>query len=154
THGSMLKLFVDMTSRYEKLSKTMFVFIILLFIMNILGKNIPNLMLSKLIGLHNFTKIIHQDMNLFKNNSNCMYTSCSSSLEDNFALVLNSTTLENAMRIRNVKNAYWDLSDNNTLNAAHVNINTTSCNFKIGFDFESSNQSVSSDNLGNITDGP
>ncbi|GBC00590.1 hypothetical protein RclHR1_03900007 [Rhizophagus clarus] len=89
-------------------------------------------------------------MDLFKNDSNCMYAACTSDLEDNFALVLNSTSLENSMRMNNVKNAYWNLSNNNTLDAIRIDVNTTSCEFNIGFDGDT----LSSSNLGNATDTP
>src|ERR1051325_588191 len=98
THGSVLKLFLDLPSRYRRLSGRMPVFIMLLFIMNILGKNIPNSLLAQVIGIHSFTKIAPNDITLFKNDSNCMYTSCASDLEENFALVLNSTRIEDIMR--------------------------------------------------------
>ncbi|CAG8626824.1 uncharacterized protein OCT59_009913 [Rhizophagus irregularis] len=151
THSSMFKLFIDLFSRYDKSSKGMLVFIMLLLIMNLLGKNIPNILVANVIGIHNFTKIVHHNMDLFKNDLNCTYVSCTSDLEDNnFALVLNSTTLENTMRTHNVKTAYWDLSNNNTLDAIRIRVNTTSCNFTIGDGIDS----VVSNNLGNVTDVP
>ena len=55
-------------------------------------------MFSQIVGIHNFTKITSHDIVLFKNDSNCIYTSCASDFEDNFALVLNSTTIEDNMR--------------------------------------------------------
>jgi len=153
THGSVFKLFLDLPSRYSRLSEKILVFIILLFIINLLGKNIPNVMLAQIIGIHSFTKIVSHDMVLFKNDSSCMYTSCTSDLEENFALVLNSTTIEDIMRTHSVKNAYWDSSNNNnTLYAVRAKINTTSCDFTMGFDDDL--DKTSSNNMGNETDRP
>lgn len=150
THSSILRLFIDLFPRYERSSMVMIVFIMLLLIMNLLGKNIPNLMVSQVIGIYNFTKIgAGHNMDLYKNDLNCTYVSCTSDLEDNFALVLNSTTLKNTMRTHNVKTAYWDLSNNNTLDAVRIRVNTTSCNFTIG-----DRDTLTSNNLGNATDTP
>src|ERR1044072_4503624 len=62
THGSVFKLFLDLFSRWGRLSENMLVFIILLLLMNILGKNVPNVMLAQIIGIHDFTKGASHDM--------------------------------------------------------------------------------------------
>lgn len=155
THASMLTLFSDLSFRYGRLSKNMLVFIILLFLMNLLGKNVPNVLLAQVIGIHNFTEVVSNDMVLFKNDSNCMYTSCTSDLEENFALVLNSTKIGDIMRTNRVKTAYWDSSNNNTLYAVRAKIDIMSCEFIIGPSGISTNeQNLSSNNLGNVTDTP
>ncbi|CAB4434833.1 unnamed protein product [Rhizophagus irregularis] len=151
THGNMFKLFTELIPRHKRLSMIMFGFIILLSIMVILGKNIPNVLLAQVIGLYNFTEISHINVNLFRNDSNCTYTSCLSDLdEDNFALVKNSTTLKNTLRMHNVKNTYLNLSVDNTLYAVRVKINTTSCGF--AFNDYNKSKSLSSQNMDNVTD--
>nr|CAG8476298.1 10022_t:CDS:1 [Entrophospora candida] len=145
THGSTLKLFMDFFFRYERLSKSIIVFTIPLLLATILGKNIPNIMLSGTIGLHDFTTIVPSNIVLFNNDSNCIYTSCTSDLTgENFALVVNSTTIQDTMRRNYVQNTYWGL--NNTLYAVRAKIDPGSCVLGIG------NGSVDSSNLGNETD--
>nr|CAG8530637.1 3592_t:CDS:1 [Entrophospora candida] len=149
THGSVLKLFMDLYLRYKRLSKGMIVFIFLLFLAIILGKNIPNIMLSGIIGLYDFTNIVSSNVTFFNNDSNCIYTSCTSDLtEEKFALVANSTTMQDIMRKNYVQNTYWGL--NNTLYAACAKVDARSCTLTIG-DLIGA---VSSDNLGNVTDRP
>ncbi|GBB98354.1 hypothetical protein RclHR1_03200004 [Rhizophagus clarus] len=151
THGSTYKFLADLFIRLKISSKRVIILVILIFMMNILGKSIPNVMVAQVIGIHNFTKIVHNNNgDLFKNDLNCEYMACSSDLENNFALVLNSTSLENNLRAYNVKNAYWNLSNNNILDAIRVDFNTTSCEFIMGI----GGDSLSSDSLGNATDTP
>ena len=92
-------------------------------------------------------------MVLFKNDSNCMYTSCAADFKENFALVLNSITIKRYYAYKQRKKCllgYWDSSyNNNTLYGVRVKIDTAHCDFTIGFDYE--NQ-LHSDRLGNATD--
>nr|CAG8640169.1 14610_t:CDS:1 [Entrophospora candida] len=149
THGYVLRLFMDFFLRYKRLSKGMIVFTIVLFLTTMLGKNIPNIMLSGIIELHNFTSIVPSNIILFNNDSNCIYKSCTSDLTgENFALVANSTTIQNIMYSDYVQNTYWGL--NNTLYAVRSKIDAGSCSLSIGDGVGV----ISSNNLGNETDTP
>ncbi|CAJ0840030.1 1406_t:CDS:2, partial [Entrophospora sp. SA101] len=67
---------------------------------------------------------------------------------ENFALVANSTTIQNIMRNDYVQNTYWGL--NNTLYAVRSKIDAGSCSLSIGDGVGV----ISSNNLGNETDTP
>ncbi|CAG8581973.1 15240_t:CDS:1 [Cetraspora pellucida] len=145
TYGSILNLVLNTFPRHNRLSKGMFIFIFVFFMASLLGKNIPNIALSKIIGIYNFTDIIHSNIELFSNDWNCTYSSCSADFENDFALVSNSKSIQNSFNRNNVQNAYWDSTNsNNTLYAVRAKTNLSSCIFSIN--------TVSSMALGNITD--
>ncbi|CAG8504674.1 3232_t:CDS:2 [Ambispora leptoticha] len=96
-------------------------------------KHIPNLMLSKIIGLYEFTEVVFDKISLF-NDSDCMFTLCTSQFKDNFALVSNLTTIRDIMHTHNVSKTYWNLGDTNFLYAVRAKTDVSSCIMSIGTD--------------------
>ncbi|CAB4434733.1 unnamed protein product [Rhizophagus irregularis] len=126
THGNMFKLFTELIPRHKKvINDNVWIYYIIVYNGHIREKY-TNVLLAQVIGLYNFTEISHINVNLFRNDSNCTYTSCLSDLdEDNFAV-------------------------DNTLYAVRVKINTTSCGF--AFNDYNKSKSLSSQNMDNVTD--
>src|SRR5207244_8973497 len=81
TYGSIISVFLNLFPRYKRMTKSVIVIVFLLIMAIILGKNVPNVMLSKIIEVHNFTTISSSNIALFNNNSNCEYTSCTFALD-------------------------------------------------------------------------
>ncbi|CAG8526672.1 14506_t:CDS:1, partial [Dentiscutata erythropus] len=158
TYGSMLRLILNTFLKRDRLTKGMRIFIFIFFMATILGKNIPNVVFSRIIGIYNFTEVINSKVILFNNDLNCSYSSCTADFESNFALVSNSTTIRNAMLKNNVQKAYWgENNGNNTLYAVQAKTNATTCNFIIGSTTDSLNNvsvSAGSNRLENVTNKP
>ncbi|CAG8645507.1 12354_t:CDS:1 [Ambispora gerdemannii] len=153
THGSLVGFFSDLHSMRERLSKGTFTFFFLLFAATVFGKQIPNVMLSKSIGLYNFTDVTFDIMFLFKNDSNCMYTSCAASqFKDNFALVLNPADIQNKLHNDSIHSTNWDLGNTNILYAVRAKTDVASCIARLGTaTLCYPENEIASDNLGNKT---